>query len=166
MTKQLKKLLLVFYLILIASFAISVLLVAYFIFLKGSLPLFSDKVNNKTIPWTDVIWSSYSVLFSGFLAYGMLQLRKAISYLSPENYFNTNVIFYFKKAGNTFITLGVILLIFHTVLQLYLSQGLYLVIDTILFCYLFILIIGIFFKLFGNAFIEGKKLLEENDLTI
>lgn len=166
MTKKLEKLLTGFYLMLLASFAISIVLVIYFTVFKGDLSFLNNESNNESIQWFDVTWSLYCVIFSGFFAYGILQLKKAISYMSIESYFNLGVISHFKKAGNTFIILGIVLLIFHIVSQLYLNQAFYFLIDTILFCYLFIFTIGIFFKLFGNAFIKGKELLEENNLTI
>ena len=165
-TKQLENLLKIFYVISVISFLLSGLLVVFFIVFKGNVPFYVDEVKNDTINWLEVSWSLYSTIFFGFLATGVLRLKKAITNISINDYFNTQVIYNFRAAGNTFIIMGFVLLLFHVVSQVYFNQGLYFIIDTMLFCYLFILVMGIFFKLFGNAFIRGKELLEENELTI
>jgi len=164
--KHLERLLLIFFWILLVSLGISALLVVYFTFFKGNNPFRETETINEGIQWFDVSWTLYSVVFSAFLAYGVLQLKKATYHISSNTYFTAEAILYFKKTRNAFIALGIILVVFHIISQLYFSQLFFFLVDTILFCYLFIFIIGVFFRLFGNAFTKGKELLEENELTV
>ena len=82
------------------------------------------------------------------------------------NYFSEVVSGHFRKAGNIFIILGIGALIIHFFNLLYFSSLVMIGMDSQIALYIFILIIGLFFKLFSIAFTEAKQLKEDNTLTI
>jgi len=86
--KHLERSLLIFFGILLISLGISMLLVIYFTIFKGNNPFRDNDSVHEGIQWLDVSWTLYSVVFSAFLAYGVLQLKKATYHISS----NTNYI--------------------------------------------------------------------------
>jgi len=163
---QLKWLLTVFFWGLILSSIVSTLFIIKFTIFKGQALTFLGTESNANDIWMNISWSSYSLVFSIFLAYGIFQLRSASINFKTSKYFSDSVIIPIKKAGNSFLVLGSLLILFHLISYFFFSSIYLLVIDTILYCYAFIFIVGIFFRFFGDAFSEAKVLKQENDLTI
>ena len=165
-SQQLKWLLSAFFIALVLSSIVSSLFVIKYTIFKGQALTSLDRSTSPGELWMSISWSSYSLIFSMFLAYGIFQLRKASLSFETTQYFSDSVISPIRKAGNSFLLLGGILVIFHLITYFFVSSIYFLVIDTILYCYAFIFVIGIFFRFFGDAFTEGKALQEENELTI
>ena len=165
-SQQLKWLLTAFFGGLVLSAVVSALFFIKFAFFNGKALTFLGSDSNTNELWIDISWSGYSLIFSIFLAYGIFQLKKASVNFETSRYFSDLVITPIRKAGNCFLILGGVLVLFNLTTYFFVSSVYFLIIDTILFCYAFIFVVGIFFRFFGDAFTEGKALKKENDLTI
>ena len=103
-------------------------------------------------------------------------LKKCINPFIKSDFYSSIVIKNLKKSGGIFVFIGVSTIFFRFISVVYIinsvpMQGLswfsfIAFISSIDISTIFLIIIGLFFLLFSNAFENAKSLKQENDLTI
>ncbi|MFT5751849.1 MAG: hypothetical protein ACI828_001004 [Flavobacteriales bacterium] len=164
---QLKKIIDLFYYTLVLWLFVAVSAFVYYTFIREDVPMTTVSKETITDPmWLDTVWTAILIFQFGMFLWGVYHLRKSAHQMVTGNYFPSIVSMHFKKAGNIFISLGIICLMNHFTSLLYFSSLIYIGVDSQIVLYAFIIVIGLFFKLFSIAFAEAKQLKEENTLTI
>ncbi len=94
-------------------------------------------------------------------------LRKVAKSLLSNNCFTNSTIESLKKSGNNFLYSGYILLVLlvYTLFGMFVQGNIKIEMSSII-ASLFLLIIGVFFRLQSSVLILAKDFKEENDLTI
>lgn len=164
---QLKKLIDLFYWTLVLWLTAATAAFVYYTFFREYVAV-EDVVDGENLQpkWMDMVWTAILVIQFGMFLWGVYHLRKLAYQMVTGNYFSSIVSTHFKKAGNIFISLSIICLMIHFANLLYFSSLIYIGVDSQIALYAFILIIGLFFKLFSIAFAEAAILKEENALTV
>jgi hypothetical protein len=164
---QLKKLIDLFYWTLVLWLTVATAAFVYYTFFREYVAV-EDVIDGEKLQpkWMDMVWTVILVIQFSMFLWGVYHLRKSAHQMVTGNYFSYMVSMHFKKAGNIFILLGIICLLIHFANLLYFSSLIYIGVDSQIALYAFILIIGLFFKLFSIAFAEAEVIKEENSLTI
>ncbi|WP_405211471.1 hypothetical protein [Dokdonia sp. Asnod2-E02] len=116
-------------------------------------------------------WKFLVILFSYFAIYYLFirvvsHLKQTIPFLKKGFSFSEPVASKLKQAGKLLIFIGYSLAILSIITPLFLTSKFKIdVIETILSPFFFV-ILGLFLKYFGQAFLQARDLQNENNLTI
>jgi hypothetical protein len=182
--KVLKILINVLYVFLLTIFIFGILIVIAVFFFNEYLPfylqgykmLFSSFFNWKLflIPFITVV---NFILFILSVYY----LKKCINPFIGSDFYSSIVINNLKKSGSIFVFIGVSTIFFRFISAVYIINSMPIIqglsefsfvssfitfISSIEVTTIFLIIIGLFFLLFSNAFENAKSLKQENELTI
>ncbi len=163
----LKTLLKVFHFILWALFYMAAILFISMLFYGDKLEesILSNPLAYNFDAWgVRLYFGSMLVLFFLF-ASGVSILNKGTDSITPIDPFPEKPLLY-KKAGAYFIITGIGAIAIQFLGPLLFINELHLSIDYTSLSAFFIVIIGLFFIFFGEAFLQAKALQKENDLTI
>ena len=163
----LKLLITILYTLLVTSFILGLVTFVY-----SAIPDIVDYVKDPSIfEGREVDWYSLSTIFGGFVLYtlvirGIHFLKAILPILSSGNLFHMSVSERLMQAGKYFVVAGIVVIfvkLFFLVLGL---SHIETIIDVYMLGSIFLIIIGVFFLFFGEAFHNARLLQEENDLTI
>ncbi|WP_299884558.1 DUF2975 domain-containing protein [uncultured Lacinutrix sp.] len=165
--KLLKKLIDVFFVLLLLSLFIYIVVgILYFGFSdllpEGAIEVQDFIVKDKAM---SIFFTILAIAF-GFFVKGVFHLRKTIPLLLTGDYFSETITKHFRACGIIFIYVGLTALLVHLISQWYLNSIIWIRIDTQIYMFLFLIIIGLFFKLFSIVFSKARDLKQENELTI
>lgn len=101
-----------------------------------------------------------------FFILAIKSLKDSLPFITSENPFNADVCAHFYRAGKMMIGVGIGYLAFHFLAPLVLLSELKIRVDHVTVSGLFLIVIGLFFLFFSEAFGNASRLKKENDLTI
>jgi len=96
----------------------------------------------------------------------ILALKRTMPSLVSGEIFSGNVANNLEKAGKIFVITGIGLFTLQFMGNLLIRSEIKIGIDSFSLTSIFLVIIGLFFTFFGEAFVQAKTLQQENDLTI
>jgi hypothetical protein len=117
-----------------------------------------DVIWHKKILTLVLVWTLYILYFKA-----IYHLRNSLQDLSSGNYFSDLVILSFKKAGQFLLYFAIGSFVFNFLLGLILNLTINISFSTE---FLLHLIMALFFMFLSEAFLKGKNLQEENELTV
>jgi len=163
----LKQLLKVFNFVLWALFYLSVILYVSMIFYGDRLEnsIISNPLEYNFDAWGIRLYFGAMLGLYYLFSRGVSILYKATLCITPENPFPTEPLFY-KKAGMYFVLAGIGIVMIQFLGPILFISELHLSVDYTTLNAIFLVIIGLFFMFFGEAFLQAKELKEENELTI
>jgi hypothetical protein len=181
--KILRVLINILYMSLFIIFILGILFLIAVFFFNEYLPYYLHGFKMLYSSFFD--WKMFLIPFStvvNFILFilSVYYLRKCIKPFIASDFYSTTVISNLKKAGKLFVFIGVTKILFRLISALYLINSIPIqglsgfsfitsfttFISSIDVTTIFLIIIGLFFLLFSNAFENAKSLKEENDLTI
>lgn len=165
--KTLKNLIDFFFIITVLSLGMYLFTLIYVGYKTIDIPSGMDTVSDYFgLRGTSLLLSFlYTVVFILFTI-AIHFLRKSIRPLINKDYFSIHVISSFKKSGQLLTLSGIGMIIIYVTKKLLLKKELWIGIDDSILGFLFLIIIGLFLRLFSTVFTDTKTLKEENDLTI
>ena len=156
-----------FYLLCFSAFIYFSSLILYFMppfeFLPDGLLKTHTDIDNDTVLYVFTVVFTFAFIF---FVKGIYHLRKTIPILIRGDYFSEDISKQFQLSGLLFIIVGIVSLIVHIESQVYLNSMVWFGIDNQIYTFIFLIIIGLFFKLFSLVLKEARIAKEENDLTI
>lgn len=116
--------------------------------------------------WKIIIFTILSLGLFYIFTRAILALKKTTSFLIQGEFFNDQVTTNFLKAGKLFIISGISLIALQFLGNLILKSEIKIGIDYSTITSTFLVIIGLFFIFFAEAFTKAQTIKQENDLTI
>lgn len=163
----LKKLINVYYYLMLISLAASVIGIGTFFLTRNSE--MNPKILGIHVDFNQLTYSKIMIVIAIIvvLYYVYIKainlLRKSLDDLSSGNYFSDLVINNFNKIGKLFLISSVIEFLGKIVFGILLKQKFTLGLDSSIFLFL---IMGLFFLFLSEVFAKAKRIKQENDLTI
>ena len=129
-----------------------------------SLPILGTKLSLFSAGLTEVLIITFlNVLLIFFLFRAVRFLKSTFYDLSEQNYFGESVIKNFKYAGNSFFLTAALEIVIKILNPILLDTKFKFGLNMSVMIFV---LIGLFLKFLGEVFAKGKRLEEENDLTI
>ncbi len=142
-------------------FIFSVLSFIYPEFVKIPIKILNNNVDIKTITGKTAVFVAFICM--GFYVYGLYLFRKLLSFFQTKLIFEESTIFILKKLGNVFIISSIIYSLTQFLMSFSKDKATIIIGDG---PFLYFLTIGLFLIVLSEVFEMGKKIKEDNELTI
>ncbi len=155
----------IIYLILLVIAVGIIMLVLFLTGILDTSTIFNDITEYLKDPSLYVFMGLILIVY-GIFVYGLCQLRAAAKGFISHQFYDINHLKNLSIAGKCFVLTGTFAWLFDGLSSIYFQSKFSLSMNDKTFMYLFIIAIGLFIMIIGQALNDARQLKEENELTI
>lgn len=130
-------------------------------FIKIPIKILNKHVDVRTITGKTAVF--FGFIYMGFYVYGLYLFRKLLSSFQTKLIFEESTIFILKKLGNVFIISSIIYSLTQFLMSISVEKAKIIIGEG---PFIYLLTIGLFLIVLSEVFEMGKKIKEDNELTI
>lgn len=125
------------------------------------IKILNKNVDVRTITGKTAVF--FGFIYMGFYVYGLYLFRKLLSSFQTKLIFEESTIFILKKLGNVFIISSIIYSLTQFLMSISIEKAKIIIGEG---PFIYLLTIGLFLIVLSEVFEMGKKIKEDNELTI